>query len=146
MFFKKFKSSSEKVLTKEQPLTEVKEVKKVKQKKESPKKSKVKNDSNIFFEMNKTKEIKEDDKPKSKPNGQPEHLRKALEARRARIAEEKAQGKAPVKKEKKKKEEKEEDSDSSLSSLDMNKIILKEKKKEDKKEVSKKYYSDSDSD
>ena len=87
----------------------------------------VKTDSNIQFEISQ--------KTKPKPNGQPEHLRKALEARRARLAEEKAQGIKPIKKEKKKKIESD-DSDSSLSSLDMNKIILKTNPK--------KYFSDSE--
>lgn len=153
MFLKKYKSSVEKLV--EVPPTE-KVVRKTKEKKDSPKKSKVKNDSNIFFEMNKTKDnikdekkpIKDEKKPslaegcKGSPRKQPEHLRKALEARRARIAEEKAQGIKPKPKESKKKKSKDDiDSDSSLSSLDMNKIKLKEKK-----EVPKKYFSDSDSD
>lgn len=152
MFLKKYKSSVEKLV--EVPPTE-KVVRKTKEKKDSPKKSKVKNDSNVFFEMNKTKDnITSEKKPikdEKKPSKQPEHLRKALEARRARIAEEKAQGIKPIKKEltegckdllrnKKKKSKEDIDSDSSLSSLDMNKIKLKEKK-----EVPKKYFSDSDS-
>jgi hypothetical protein len=144
MFLKKYKSTVEKLV--EPPLPE-KPVRKTKEKKDSPKKSKVKNDSNIFFEMNKTKDNNTTEKPikdDKKPSKQPEHLRKALEARRARIAEEKAQGIKPKPKQKKKSKE-DSDSDSSLSSLDMNKIILKEKKKENKKEVPKKYFSDSDS-
>jgi hypothetical protein len=126
MFLKKYKSTVEKLI--EVPPIE-KEVRKTKEKKDSPKKSKVKNDSNIFFEL--TKEISTEEK---KPSKQPEHLRKALEARRERIAEEKAQGIKPKPKPKKKKD----DSDSD-SSLDMNKL-------KSKKEVPKNYFSDSDSD
>ena len=104
MFIKKYKSSVEKLV--EVPPTE-KVVRKTKEKKDSPKKSKVKNDSNIFFEMNKTKDnIKDEKKPikdEKKPSKQPEHLRKALEARRERIAQEKAQGIKPKPKESKKK-------------------------------------------
>ena len=48
MFIKKYKSSVEKLV--EVPPTE-KVVRKTKEKKDSPKKSKVKNDSNIFFEI-----------------------------------------------------------------------------------------------
>jgi hypothetical protein len=83
MFLKKYKSSTEKLI--EAPPAQ-KEVIKTKVKKESPKKSKVKNDSNIFFEMNKSKDNIKEEKKVSK---QPEHLRLALEARRARLAQEK---------------------------------------------------------
>ena len=118
----KYKSSTEKII--EPPA-----VVKTKEKKESPKKSKVKNDSNIFFEMNKSKDIITEEKKVSK---QPEHLRLALEARRARLAEEKKQGIKP-----KKKQKKDEKSDSE-SSLDINKLKLKK--------TPKKYFSDTDSD
>jgi len=130
MFLKKYKSSVEKLI--EVPAE--KPVHKTKEKKESPKKSKVKNDSNIFFEMNKTKDIIVEEK---KVNKQPEHLRLALEARRARLADEKKQVIKPIKKEKKKGKNYESDSDSS-SSLDINKLKLKE--------TPKKYFSDTDSD
>jgi hypothetical protein len=130
MFLKKYKSSVEKLI--EVPVE--KPVHKTKEKKESPKKSKVKNDSNIFFEMNKTKDIIVEEK---KVNKQPEHLRLALEARRARLAEEKKQGIKPIKKEKKKAKVYESDSDSS-SSLDINKLKLTK--------TPKKYFSDSDGD
>ena len=121
----KYKSSTEKII--EPPA--VKPVEKTKEKKQSPKKSKVKNDSNIFFEMDKSKENITEEKKISK---QPEHLRLALEARRARLAEEKKQGIKP-----KKKQKKEQKSDSE-SSLDINKLKLKE--------TPKKYFSDTDSD
>ena len=132
MFLKKYKSSTEKLIE----VPPVKPVHKTKEKKDSPKKSKVKNDSNIFFEMNKTKDIITEEKKVSK---QPEHLRLALEARRTRLANEKKEGIKP--KPKKKKEEKNKDliniSDSD-SSLDMNKLKMKK--------TPKKYFSDSDSD
>jgi hypothetical protein len=129
MFLKKYKSSVEKLI--EAP---EKPVEKTKEKKQSPKKSKVKNDSNIFFEMNKTKDIIVEEKKVSK---QPEHLRLALEARRARLAEEKKQVIKPIKKEKKKAKVYESDSDST-SSLDINKLKLTK--------TPKKYFSDSDGD
>lgn len=129
MFLKKYKSSVEKLI--EVPAE--KPVHKTKEKKESPKKSKVKNDSNIFFEMNKTKDIIVEEK---KVNKQPEHLRLALEARRARLADEKKQVIKPIKKEKKKGKNYESDSDSTAS-LDINKLKLKE--------TPKKYFSDTDS-
>jgi hypothetical protein len=125
MFLKKYKSSVDKLI---EPPAEKPDVK-TKEKKESPKKSKVKNDSNIFFEMNKSKDIIEGEKKVSK---QPEHLRLALEARRARLAEEKNKGIKPKKKQKK------EDKSDSESSLDINKLKLKE--------TPKKYFSDTDSD
>jgi len=127
MFFKKYKSSTEKLI--EAPPAQ-KEVIKTKVKKESPKKSKVKNDSNIFFEMNKSKDNITEEKKVSK---QPEHLRLALEARRARLAEEKKQGIKPKKKTIKKAE-----SSDSESSLDIKKLKSKE--------TPKKYFSDTDSD
>lgn len=128
MFFKKYKSSTDKLI--EAPPAQ-KEVIKTKVKKDSPKKSKVKNDSNIFFEMNKSKDNITEEKKVSK---QPEHLRKALEARRARLAEEKKQGKKGSKKKTVKKAE----SSDSESSLDIKKLKLKE--------TPKKYFSDTDSD
>jgi hypothetical protein len=140
MFLKKYKSSVEKLI--EVPAE--KPVHKTKEKKESPKKSKVKNDSNIFFEMNKTKDIIVEEKKVSgvspdsgkATNKQPEHLRLALEARRARLADEKKQVIKPIKKEKKKGKNYESDSDSTAS-LDINKLKLKE--------TPKKYFSDTDS-
>jgi len=151
MFLKKYKSSTDKLI--EVPPAE-KEVSKTKEKKQSPKKSKVKNDSNIFFEMNKTKDIIVEEKkvsssfvatsdkergrkPLASSSKQPEHLRLALEARRARLAEEKKQVIKPIKKEKKKAKVYKSDSDST-SSLDINKLKLTK--------TPKKYFSDSDSD
>ena len=143
MFLKKYKTSTEKLIE----VPPVKPVHKTKEKKDSPKKSKVKNDSNIFFEMNKTKDIIKEDKKVSKQSEdkkvskQPDHLRLALEARRTRLANEKKEGIKPKPKPKKKIEEKNKDliniSDSD-SSLDMNKLKLKK--------TPKKYFSDSDSD
>ena len=134
MFLKKYKTSTEKLIE----VPPEKPVHKTKEKKDSPKKSKVKNDSNIFFEMNKTKDIITEEKKVSK---QPEHLRLALEARRTRLANEKKEGIKPKPKPKKKIEEKNKDliniSDSE-SSLDMNKLKLKK--------TPKKYFSDSDTD
>jgi hypothetical protein len=124
MFLMKYKNSVEKLI--EAPAD--KTVHKTKEKKESPKKSKVKNDSNIFFEMNKTKDNITEEKKVSK---QPEHLRLALEARRARLAEEKKQGIKPKKKQKQKQEESDSD-----SSLDINKLKMKN--------TPKKYFSDTD--
>jgi hypothetical protein len=128
MFLMKYKSSTEKII--EPPAQ--KPVKKTKEKKQSPKKSKVKNDSNIFFEMDKSKEIITEDKKMSK---QPEHLRLALEARRARLAEEKNQG---TKEKKPKKKQKKDEKSDSESSLDINKLKLKK--------TPKKYFSNTDSD
>jgi hypothetical protein len=124
MFLMKYKTATEKLI--EAPPE--KPVQKTKQKKESPKKSKVKNDSNIFFEMNKTKDNNLEEKKVSK---QPEHLRLALEARRARLAEEKKQD---IKPKKQKQIVEESDSD---SSLDINKLKMKN--------TPKKYFSDTDS-
>jgi hypothetical protein len=129
MFLKRYKTSTEKII--EMPAE--KPVEKTKEKKQSPKKSKVKNDSNIFFEMNKTKDIVVEEKKVSK---QPEHLRLALEARRARLAQEKTQVIKPKKKEKK--NENLIDESDSDSSLDMNKLKMKK--------TPKKYFSDTDSD
>lgn len=123
MFLMKYKTSTEKLI--EAPAE--KPVHKTKEKKESPKKSKLKNDSNIFFEMNKTKDNILEEKKVSK---QPEHLRLALEARRARLAEEKKQG---IKPKKQKQIVEESDSD---SSLDINKLKMKN--------TPKKYFSDTD--
>lgn len=79
-------------------------------------KSNIKNDSKIDFELKKMPET--DEKPKRK---QPEHLKKALEARREKMAQ----------------KEMFSDSDSD-SDLDMNKLMMKKQPK--------KYLSDSDSD
>lgn len=79
-------------------------------------KSNIKNDSKIDFELKKMPET--DEKPKRK---QPEHLKKALETRREKMAQ----------------KEMFSDSDSD-SDLDMNKLMMKKQPK--------KYLSDSDSD
>ena len=82
-------------------------------------KSNIKNDSKINFELKKIPET--DDKPKNK---QPEHLRKALEAKRAKKAQQVVESASNS-------------SSDSDSDLDMNKLMMKNPKK---------YYSDSDSD
>ena len=86
----------------------------VKKTKEKIVKSNIKNDSKIDFELKKIPET--DEKPKNK---QPEHLKKALEAKRAKKAQKVVESATNS-------------SSDSDSDLDMNKLMMK------------KYYSDSD--
>lgn len=82
-------------------------------------KSNIKNDSKIDFELKKIPET--DEKPKNK---QPEHLRKALEAKRAKKAQQVVESATNS-------------SSDSDSDLDMNKLMMKNPKK--------KYISESES-
>jgi hypothetical protein len=178
MFIKKYKSSVEKLVESPEPKKELAEAKpktpiqtnKPKEPK-APKKSNINNESKIDFEMKKEdkkvktkkeetkKEQPKKEEPKKeepkKESKQPEHLKKALEARRAKLAEDKANGIKPIKKEKKKKPA-DSDSDSSIDIKPKKEtkplaegckgLPRKKETKTKKEEITKDYFSDSDSD